>query len=72
MKWSSPIFERGKTSFKFAEKSRKMIEDYMRQHGMKECSLTASVLYDKDGNVMATIAELSRDNQTSLCMMIIQ
>lgn len=63
MKWSSPNFERGKTSFKFAEKSRKMIEDYMRQHGMKECSLTVSVLYDKDGNVMTTIAELSRDNQ---------
>lgn len=63
MNWASPNFDRGKTSFKFAEGSRKMIEDYMKQHGMKECSLTASVLYDKDGNCLTTIAELSRDNQ---------
>ena len=63
MNWASPNFDRGKTSFKFAEGSRKMIEDYMKQHGMKECSLTASVLYDKDGNFVTTIAELSRDNQ---------
>lgn len=63
MNWASPNFDRGKTSFKFSKESREMIEDYMRQHGMKECSLTASVLYDKDGNFLTTIAELSRDNQ---------
>ena len=63
MNWASPNFDRGKTSFKFSKESREMIEDYMRQHGMKECSLKASVLYDKDGNFLTTIAELSRDNQ---------
>lgn len=63
MNWASPNFDRGKTSFKFSKESREMIEDYMRQHGMKECSLTAIVLYDKDGIFLTTIAELSRDNQ---------
>lgn len=63
MNWESPNFDRGKISFKFAEGGSKMIEDYMKQHGMKECALTASVLYDKDGYFLTTIAELSRDNQ---------
>lgn len=30
---------------------------------MAECSLAASVLYDKDGNFLTTISELSRNNQ---------
>lgn len=40
-----------------------MIEDYMRQHGITECSLAASELYDIDGNFLTTISELSRNNQ---------
>lgn len=61
--WAVPDYDRGKTSFKFADGGREMIEDYMRQHGMKECALGASILYDKEGNYMTTIAELSRNNQ---------
>lgn len=63
MEWAFPNFDRGKKSFKFAEDGRKMIEDYVRQHGMKECSLRVGVLYDKSGNFLTTIAELSRNNQ---------
>ena len=63
MNWAAPNFDRGKTSFKFAVGSREMIEDYMRQHGMTECTLAASVLYDKDGYFLTTLSELSRKNQ---------
>lgn len=63
MNWAAPSFDRGKTFFKFADGGREMIEEYMKQHGMKECALGASILYDKEGKFLTTIAELSRNNQ---------
>ncbi len=62
MKWSVPNFERGKQSVMFAGGGKEMIAEYMRQHGMKECRWGAAELYDKDGNVLTSIAELSRKN----------
>lgn len=63
IKWAMPNFERGRTSFLFAEGGVDMINDYMQQHGISECQLTATDLFDKDEHVLTTIADLSHNNQ---------
>jgi hypothetical protein len=63
MNYSAPDFDRGKTSFIFTDDAKKMIEDYMRSHGMTEYNFGTDVLYDENGNFLKTIADLSRENQ---------
>lgn len=62
MRWSVPNFDRGQQSVIFAEGGKKMIAEYMKQHGMKECRYGATELYDKEGNILISIAKLSRNN----------
>ena len=54
MNYSAPDFDRGTTSFIFVDGAKKMIEDYMRSHGMSEYNFGTDVLYDEN---------LSRENQ---------
>lgn len=62
MRWSVPNFERGQQSVMFAEGGKEMITEYMQQHSMKEFRCGVAELYDKEGNVLISIAELSRNN----------
>ena len=62
MRWSVPNFERGQQSVMFAEGGKEMITEYMQQHSMKEFKCGAAELYDKEGNVLISIAKLSRNN----------
>lgn len=62
MRWSVPNFERGQQSVMFAEGGKEMITEYMKQHRMKEFRCGVAELYDKEGNVLISIAELSRNN----------
>ena len=63
MNYSAPDFDRGKTSFIYADGAKKMIEDYIRSHGMTEYMFCTDVLFDENGNFLKTIADLSRENQ---------
>lgn len=63
MNFSAPDFDRGKTSFIYADGAKKLIEDYMRSHGMTEYMFGTDVLYDESGKFLKTIADLSRENQ---------
>lgn len=62
MTWAVPNYDRGKRTFIFAEGGRKMIDDYMIQQGKTQCALQAMDLYDKDGNFLISISELSRNH----------
>lgn len=62
MRWSVPNFERGQQLVMFAEGGKEMITEYMQQHSMKEFRCGVAELYDKEGNVLISIAELSRNN----------
>ena len=63
MNFSAPDFDRGKTSFIYTDGAKKLIEDYMRSHGMTEYMFGTDVLYDENGKFLKTIADLSRENQ---------
>ena len=63
MNYSAPDFDRGKTSFIYADGAKEMIENYMRSHGMTEYKFGTDVLYDANGNFLKSIADLSRANQ---------
>lgn len=62
MRYSFPDYNRGNFDMIYAAGGREMINDYMINHGLNEFKLNAALLYNSKGDVLISIAELSRNN----------
>ena len=65
MQYMVPNFERGKKSIIFTEEGKTMICDYMKEHGMTEYRLGVTMFYNKEGEPLISMPELSGKFQPS-------